>query len=80
VGSEAAETYLNELNQALLDRIQTSGEAFVSNAVVGGRYLLRACIVNFNTKADDVDALPEIVTRLGRAVDRELRPATPPTS
>jgi len=80
VGSEAAETYLNELNQALLDRIQTSGEAFVSNAVVEGRYLLRACIVNFNTKADDVDALPEIVARLGRAVDRELRPATPPTS
>jgi len=73
VGSDATETYLNELNQALLDRIQNSGEAFVSNAVVGGRYLLRACIVNFNTKADDVDALPEIVARLGREVDRELR-------
>ena len=80
VGSEAAEAYLNELNQALLDRIQVSGEAFVSNAVVGGRYLLRACIVNFNTTMDDVDALPEMVARLGRTVDRELRAATPPMS
>lgn len=81
LGSEAAEEYLDELNRALLDRIQSSGEVFVSNAVVGGRYLLRACIVNFNTKAEDVDALPEIVARLGRAVDRELRQRpTPPRS
>jgi aromatic-L-amino-acid/L-tryptophan decarboxylase len=76
-GGVGADAYLNELNQALLERIQTSGEAFVSNAVVAGRYLLRACIVNFHTAAADVDALPEIVARLGRAVDAELRPPVP---
>ena len=70
-----AAAYLDELNQALLERIQCSGEAFVSNAVVGGRYALRACIVNLNTRRADVEALPEIVARLGRAVDAELRPA-----
>jgi glutamate/tyrosine decarboxylase-like PLP-dependent enzyme len=43
------ETYLDRLNEAVLERIQRSGEAFVSNAVVDGRYLLRACIVNFRT-------------------------------
>jgi glutamate/tyrosine decarboxylase-like PLP-dependent enzyme len=64
---------LNALNEALLERIQASGELFVSNAVVGGRYLLRACIVNFNTTAADVDAVPEIVVRLGREVDATLR-------
>lgn len=68
-----AEAYLNGLNEVLLERIQLSGEAFVSNAVVGGRYLLRACIVNFNTGQIDVDALPEIVVRLGREVDAQLR-------
>jgi len=52
---------------------QRSGEAFVSNAVSGGTYVLRACIVNFHTGEADVDALPEIVARLGRAVDGELR-------
>ena len=70
-GEEATEAKLNELNQALLARSQRSGEAFVSNAVIRDRYVLRACIVNFNTTAEDVDALPEIVVRSGRAVYRE---------
>jgi len=35
--------------------------------------VLRACIVNFHTGEADVDALPEIVARLGRAVDAALR-------
>ena len=69
-------TYLNRLNEALLERIQVSGEAFVSNAVVNGRFLLRACIVNFRTSERDVDALPGIVVRLGREVDAGLRAAT----
>jgi glutamate/tyrosine decarboxylase-like PLP-dependent enzyme len=65
--------YLNALNEALLERVQRSGEAFVSNAVIRGRYVLRACIVNFHTGAGDVDALPEIVARLGREVHAALR-------
>jgi glutamate/tyrosine decarboxylase-like PLP-dependent enzyme len=71
----SADEYLNALNKALLERIQASGEAFVSNAVVRGQYLLRACIVNFHTGAEDVDALPEIVVRLGREVDEGMRPS-----
>jgi glutamate/tyrosine decarboxylase-like PLP-dependent enzyme len=65
--------YLDRLNQALLDRLQREGRAFVSNAVVGGRYVLRACIVNFHTAAADADALPEIVAEVGRTIDREER-------
>jgi glutamate/tyrosine decarboxylase-like PLP-dependent enzyme len=68
------EPYLDALNRELLDRLQHGGETFVSNAVVGGRYVLRACIVNFHTAQEDVEALPEIVARIGRAVDAELRP------
>src|SRR5690606_755901 len=59
-GDGAASAYLDELNRALLARIQESGEAFVSNAIVGGRYALRACVVNMNTRASDMDALPGI--------------------
>ena len=58
-----------------LDALQRGGELFVSNAVVGGRYLLRACIVNFHTTRADVEAVPEIVARTGRAIDAEMRPA-----
>jgi glutamate/tyrosine decarboxylase-like PLP-dependent enzyme len=73
VEDPGVETYLNKVNTAILDRIQREGQAFVSNAVIRGRYVLRACIVNFNTQEADVDALPDIVARLGRAVDAELR-------
>jgi aromatic-L-amino-acid decarboxylase len=56
---------LDRLNEELLERLQTGGEAFVSNAVIGGSYFLRACIVNFRTTEDDIRALPEIVKRVG---------------
>jgi aromatic-L-amino-acid/L-tryptophan decarboxylase len=72
-GDDAVERYLNELNEALLDRLQRGGELFVSNAVIGGRYALRACIVNFHTDASDVAAVPGIIVTHGRAVDGELR-------
>lgn len=65
--------YLNKLNEELLNRLQKSGEAFVSNAVVEGNYLLRACIVNFRTTLADVEVLPEIVIKLGRQLDTEMR-------
>ena len=73
-GSEAAERYLSELNEALLTRLKTSGEAFLSNAVIGGAFLLRACIVNFRTSLEDIEALPDIVVRHGRALDGDMRP------
>lgn len=67
--------YLNDLNVAILDRLQQGGEAFVSNAIIESRYSLRACVVNFRTTADDIDALPEIITDIGRQLDTEMRPA-----
>ena len=75
-GSTETVSYLNQLNEQVLERIQSSGEAFVSNAVVNGNYLLRACIVNFNTGQADIDAVPEIVARLGREVNAELQQRT----
>jgi aromatic-L-amino-acid/L-tryptophan decarboxylase len=56
--------------------VRLSGEAFVSNAHVGDRYMIRACIVNFRTTLPDVAAVPKLVVRLGKLLDRELRPKT----
>jgi hypothetical protein len=55
------ELHLDALNRELVDRLQRGGETFISNAVVGGHYLLRACIVNFHTTQTDVEAVPDIV-------------------
>jgi aromatic-L-amino-acid/L-tryptophan decarboxylase len=68
------ETYLNQLNTELLTRLQQGGEAYVSNAVLHGKFLLRACVVNFRTSRVDIEALPALVIKLGREVDKALRP------
>ena len=54
---------VNRLNRDLLARVEKSGEAFFSNAVIDGTFVLRACIVNFNTTDEDIDALPELIAR-----------------
>ena len=61
------------MNQELLTAVEKSGEAFLSNAVIGGRFVLRACIVNFHTSLGDIEALPALLSRLGREVDAALR-------
>jgi glutamate/tyrosine decarboxylase-like PLP-dependent enzyme len=71
LGCEKTENYLNELNERLLAAVEKSGEAFMSNAVVAGKYALRFCIVNFRTSTDDIQAMPELVVRLGRQIHAE---------
>jgi glutamate/tyrosine decarboxylase-like PLP-dependent enzyme len=72
VGSPEGEEYLNRLNLEVVTRLQRGGEAFLSNAVVRGRYLLRACVVNFRTNRRDVAALPELVVRVGREASSSM--------
>jgi aromatic-L-amino-acid decarboxylase len=72
VGDADVERHLDALNRALLDRLQREGEIFVSNAVITGRYALRACIVNFHTTRRDVEAAVEIAARVGREIHAEM--------
>jgi aromatic-L-amino-acid/L-tryptophan decarboxylase len=74
-GKPDAGEYLNHLNSELLTKLQLGGKAFVSNAVIHGKFALRACIVNFRTTSSDVQALPEIVSTLGAELDSVLRSA-----
>jgi glutamate/tyrosine decarboxylase-like PLP-dependent enzyme len=67
-GSHDDAEHLNRVNTELVSRLQAGGEAFVSNAVVDGKYALRACLVNFRTRREDVEALPDLVARLGREI------------
>jgi aromatic-L-amino-acid decarboxylase len=68
------EEYLNLLNERTMTEIQLDGRAFCSNAILGDRFVLRACIVNFRTEAEDVDATLDVAVELGRKLDAELRP------
>jgi len=73
LGTEKVENYLSQLNQHLLTAVENSGEAFLSNAIVGGKFVLRACIVNFHTSLGDIEALPPLLSRLGEQTDTTLR-------
>jgi glutamate/tyrosine decarboxylase-like PLP-dependent enzyme len=79
-GGEPARAYLNDLNTALLKQIQDDGRAYVSNAVIGGNYFLRACVVNFRTTLADIETLPSLVAELGAPLDKSMRPAHLPLS
>jgi aromatic-L-amino-acid/L-tryptophan decarboxylase len=68
IGDATVDARIDAINRELLDRLQRGGELFVSNAVVGGRYALRACIVNFQTTLADIEAIPGIVVRVGRTL------------
>ena len=66
--------YLDELNNRLMTTIQLDGRVYCSNAVLGGRFCLRSCIVNYRTEAEDLDALLDVASELGATLDAELRP------
>lgn len=60
-GGDAAA--LDGLNRRVLEAVQLSGDAFLSGTVLGGRFFLRACIVNPLAREGDVEALLEAVRR-----------------
>jgi aromatic-L-amino-acid/L-tryptophan decarboxylase len=56
------EEELNRFNLAVLNRVVKRGRVYLSNASLGGKSCLRACIVNHRTKDADVDSvIPEVL-------------------
>jgi hypothetical protein len=44
---------------------------FPSNAVIDGRFALRACIVNFRTEAADIEALIDQALQKGKTLHEQ---------
>ncbi|MEO6870149.1 MAG: aspartate aminotransferase family protein [Ginsengibacter sp.] len=65
---ERDESFLNTLNEQLLNSLQKKGKVFLSNAVIQGKYCLRCCIVNFRTTRKDIEELVEIIVKEGKNV------------
>jgi aromatic-L-amino-acid decarboxylase len=68
------EGYLDRLNERLMTEIQLDGRVYVSNAILDGRFTLRACVVNFRTEADDIDAVLDVAAEIGAGLDSTMRP------
>jgi aromatic-L-amino-acid decarboxylase len=74
-GGEGRDVYLDRLNERLMLELQLDGRVFPSNAILRGRFALRACLVNFRTEAEEMDLLLDAAAEVGAGLDRELRPA-----
>ena len=68
------EEYLDALNARLMAEVQMDGRVYYSNAVLGDRFVLRCCIVNFRTEAEHLEQVITVTRNLGEAMDAEMRP------
>jgi glutamate/tyrosine decarboxylase-like PLP-dependent enzyme len=54
---------LNARNRQLMLDVQLGGRAYLSNAMIGDAFALRACIVNHRTTEDDLRVLLDEIRR-----------------
>ena len=62
------ETRLNQLNSDILRRVIERGRVYLSNATLGAKFCLRACIVNHRTTDSDIDSVTTEVLAAAREV------------
>jgi aromatic-L-amino-acid/L-tryptophan decarboxylase len=55
------EAELNQLNERIVQAVQRGGRTYISNAILRGRFALRACIINFRTSRRDIDLTLEVI-------------------
>ena len=58
------EEALDKHNERILEALQHDGRVYLSNATVGRRFALRACITNFRTTRADVERVLTVVREL----------------
>jgi aromatic-L-amino-acid decarboxylase len=61
-------TVSDDENARLLERVNASGEAFLSPTQLGGHYSLRLAIGNFRTSEDDVRLAWDVLRREAAAL------------
>lgn len=79
-GLRGDEEALDRLNERIMMRSQAGGRVFVSNAVLGGRFCLRACVVNFRTEAEHMELVLEVAEELGRSTTGRSAPGESSTA
>ncbi len=69
------EEALRALNKRVMERVQEQGEAFLTGALLDGRFALRACILHYGTQKKDIDAMLASVLACGEECLRGEQPA-----
>jgi glutamate/tyrosine decarboxylase-like PLP-dependent enzyme len=58
----------DDFNKRLMVEVQRDGDSYVSNAILDGRFALRACAVNFRTETSDMERLLETIRRVAARI------------
>jgi aromatic-L-amino-acid decarboxylase len=58
---------LDTLNERILISLQRAGSSYLSNALPGGKFALRGCVLNYRTTVQDMDVLLEDIRAAARA-------------
>jgi glutamate/tyrosine decarboxylase-like PLP-dependent enzyme len=56
---------LDALNKRVMEEVQASGAAFLTQTTLGGRFALRACVLHYATTESDLAALVGVVRSIG---------------
>ena len=62
---------LNRLNERIMHRVQRGGKAYLSNAMLRGKFALRACVINFRTTRADIDLTLDVVRDAAREIETQ---------
>ncbi|MXW47911.1 MAG: hypothetical protein F4Z97_04640 [Gammaproteobacteria bacterium] len=60
-----SESEIEKINRSILVRVFWDDHAFMSSTMVGGKFALRICIVNFTTAWEDVKETLDAVEAFG---------------
>jgi aromatic-L-amino-acid decarboxylase len=63
----------DEVNRALLERVNASGEIFISHAVLNGRFTLRLAVGQMRTSEADIRIAWEVLAREAQHIDAQRR-------
>ena len=67
--------WLSKLNRSIEARVQTDGRVFVTSTQLREGLVLRACVLHYDTRPEDVTYLVQTVREIGSSLTRELSPA-----
>jgi glutamate/tyrosine decarboxylase-like PLP-dependent enzyme len=66
------EEFVERANMEILRRVWESGRAMITSTRLRGRYVLRLCVVNHNTRRADVEEVVKLIADAGAAVSSDF--------
>ena len=66
------EDALNDLNKRVMEFLQSDGKVFLSSTQLRGRFSLRACILHYATREEDLDFLAECAVSAAGSLSNSL--------